>query len=141
MQLAYNGKAPRTWFDGFDKKTRNIEKREEQFDEEEAVLRDAATERGRKRVPGVVRKSMDGEFARLRYNPYDIKALLNPVDFLVFNGLNDKEKLTDITFLSKRTEDKELIRIRRSIESVINEGNYIWQVARVDIAGKIHFEI
>lgn len=140
LRLTYRGAAPRTWLDTYDAKTRTTERKEESFEEKEEKLRDAATERGRKKVPQIIRKSMNGEFAKLRYNPYDIKALLHPVDFVVFNGLNDKERLNDIVFLSKETENPELSKIRKSIELTIDKGNYMWQLARVDINGKIEFD-
>jgi len=137
LHLTYKGAAPRTWLDTYDTKIRTIERKEELFEEKEGKLRNAAAERGRKKVPQIIRKSMNGEFAKLNYNPYDIKALLHPVDFVVFNGLNDKEELNDIVFLSKETVNPELGKIRKSIESTIDKGNYMWQLARVDINGKI----
>ncbi len=140
LHLKYKGTAPKTWIDVHDTKVRTIERKEELFEEKEKTLRDAATERGRKKVPQIIRRSMNGEFAKLHYNPYDIKALLHPVDFVVFNGLNDKEKLNDIVFLSKETENPELSKIRKSIESTIDKGSYMWQLARVDINGKIEFD-
>ncbi len=141
LHLSYKGMTPKTWLDTYDGNVRSIERKEEVFEEKEGELRDAATEKGRKKVPLIIRKSMHSEFAKLRYDPYDIKALLHPVDFVVFNGLNEKEKLSDITFLSKKTDSPELIKLRKSIESTIDNGKYVWQVARVDINGKIQFDV
>jgi predicted Holliday junction resolvase-like endonuclease len=114
-----------------------IERKEGLFDEKENKLRDEAAERGRRRVPALVRKSMDSQFARLKYNPYDIKALLHPVDFVVFDGLDSKDKLRQIVFLSKRVENDWLNSLRSSVQKAVEQKNYNWQVARVSVDGKI----
>jgi len=141
LHLKYKGKSARTWLDTYEGKVRTIDRKEEAFDEKEAALREAATERGRKKVPHIVRKSLSSEFTALRYDPYDIKAILHPVDFVVFNGLDRKESLNDIVFLSRRTESQEVNTVRKSIERTIDKGDYSWQVARVDINGKIDFSV
>ncbi|MGB9023476.1 MAG: Holliday junction resolvase-like protein [Candidatus Bathyarchaeia archaeon] len=114
-----------------------IERKEGLFDEKENKLRDEAAERGRRRVPALVRKSMDSQFARLKYNPYDIKALLHPVDFVVFDGLDSKDKLRQIVFLSKRVENDWLNSLRSSVQKAVEQKNYNWQVARVSVDGAI----
>jgi predicted Holliday junction resolvase-like endonuclease len=80
---------------------------------------------------------MDSQFARLKFNPYDIKALLHPVDFVVFDGLESKDKLRQIVFLSKAVESDSLTGLRNSVQKVVEQKNYNWQVARVSVDGKI----
>jgi len=113
------------------------EKKETLFDERERKLRDQAAERGRRKVPILIRKSVDSQFAKLKYNPYDIKALLHPVDFVVFDGLESKEDLRKIVFLSKAVDNEQLNGLRNSIEKTVEEKRYNWQVARVPIDGRI----
>jgi predicted Holliday junction resolvase-like endonuclease len=88
----------------------------------------------------MIRKCIDETIASFNYNPYDIKALLHPVDFVVFNGLNDGEKLEDISFLSKKTSSESLNRLRTSLNSSIDGERYDWHVARVSIDGKVELE-
>ena len=83
---------------------------------------------------------MDSQFAKLKYNPYDIKALLHPVDFVVFDGLQDKENLQNIVFLSKAVNNEQLNGLRNSIQKTVEEKRYNWQVARVSIDGKIEMK-
>jgi len=137
LPLKYRGVAPKTWLDTFETKLSSAEEKEARFDEKEKKLRDQAAERGRRKVPMMIRKSMDSQFAKLKYNPYDIKALLHPVDFVVFDGLENKEELRNIIFLSKAVDNEQLIRLRNSIEKTVEEKRYNWQVARVSIDGKI----
>jgi predicted Holliday junction resolvase-like endonuclease len=137
LRLRYRGVGPKTWLDTFGREVSVIERKEGLFDEKENKLRDEAAERGRRRVPALVRKSMDSQFARLKYNPYDIKALLHPVDFVVFDGLDSKDKLRQIVFLSKRVENDWLNSLRSSVQKAVEQKNYNWQVARVSVDGAI----
>jgi predicted Holliday junction resolvase-like endonuclease len=140
LQLKYRGTAPKTWLDTYETKVSTAQRKEELFDEKEQKLRDQATERGRLKVPLMIRKSMDAQFATLKYNPYDIKALLHPVDFVVFDGLESKQDLQQIVFLSKAVDNKQLNGLRDSVAKAVEEKRYDWQVARVSIDGKIEME-
>lgn len=137
LRLKFRGVAPKTWLDTFEARLSSAEKRESLFEEREKKLREEAAERGRRKVPTLIRKSMDSQFAKLKYNPYDIKALLHPVDFVVFDGLESKEALRKIVFLSKAVDSEQLNRLRNSIERIVDQGKYDWQVARVSVDGRI----
>jgi len=100
-------------------------------------IREQAAERGRLKVPSLIRKSMDSQFSRLKYNPYDIKALLHPVDFVVFDGLENKGDIRNIVFLSKAVDNEQLNGLHDSIDKIIKQRNYDWQVARVSVDGII----
>lgn len=139
LRIEFKGKISKTWLDTYETKVRKFENKEEELDEKEEALRERARQRGRKKVPIIVQKSMYAEFAKLKYDPYDIKALLHPVDFVVFNGMHSK-KMKDVVFLSKQTDNLQLNKVRNSIETVIEKGAYDWQTARVDIDGSIKFE-
>jgi predicted Holliday junction resolvase-like endonuclease len=118
-------------------KLSTLEEEENLFEEHEKKLRQQATERGRHKVPSLVRKSMDSQFAKLKYDPYDIKALLHPVDFVVFDGLENKQDIRNIVFLSKAVNNEPLNRFRDSIERITEKRDYDWRVARVSVDGKI----
>lgn len=139
LRIQHKGKITKTWLDKYETKERSLDKKEEKFEEEEEELREKARERGRRKVPTLVQKSMHAEFARLKYNPYDIKTILHPVDFVVFNGLNDT-KMKDVVFLSKNTGNGSLNKIRNSVQSTIEKEAYDWQTAHVDIDGSIKYE-
>jgi predicted Holliday junction resolvase-like endonuclease len=140
IRLHYAGKAPETWLDKHDMKLSSIEEKEKKFDEKEDELRDKATEKGRIQVPIIVKKSFDKDLAKLKYDPYDIKAILHPVDFVIFDGMNAKDKVNDIVFLSKKIKNKELNEVRKTIKSAIDKENYEWKIARVSIDGKVKLE-
>ena len=139
LRLKYTGKAPQTWLDTFEGKRSVLEGKENTFEEKEQKIREEAIERGRKKVPTIISRAMSPDLRNLRYNPYDIKAVLNPVDFVVFDGLTAKEEIRNITFLSKNTDIRAVNEVRNSVTGAIQKGNYDWRVARVSSDGKVQF--
>src|SRR3989338_5649269 len=139
LHLRLKTPAKKTWMDEYESKTMLLQQKEEIFDEKEKKLRNLAAERGRKAVPKIIEKSMSPELVKLKINPYDIKTILHPVDFIVFSGMNDKDAVSDIMLLSKNCNNLDLTKCRNSIKDVVDNGNYDWKVARVDTNGKIEF--
>ena len=76
----------------------------------------------------------------MKLDPYDIKPILNPIDFLVFKDMNSKNLISDIVFLSKKIENQNINRLRAQVKDVIEDNNYEWQVARIDNTGQIELE-
>ena len=140
LRLTYKGAAPRTWLDTYELRLRRLERKEALFDEQEEKLRKAAVERGRARVPKLVRRCMDKDISSFRFNPYDIKALLHPVDFVVFKGLNEKDRIENIAFLARKSSNDVLNRIRDSLKSSIDREEYDFRIARVTIEGDVRLE-
>ncbi len=139
LKLRYAGKAPSTWLDKLDEKSLALDDKEALFEEKEAKMREAAAERGRKKVDVILRKCMAKDLACLKFNPYDIKTIMHPVDYVVFDGLNDGE-MNKIVFLSKSSASPPLVTLRNQIQKSIENKAYDWKVARVDITGKISYE-
>jgi predicted Holliday junction resolvase-like endonuclease len=133
------GRIKKTWLDLYESRVRSLEKNVEAFEGKAEELRQRATEKGRKQVPDILRRSMSTEFMSLPCNPYDIKALMHPVDFIIFDGLHSAENVKEIIFLSKKINNNGLNEIRGSVRTAIRKGSYDWQVARVDLEGKITY--
>ena len=140
LHLKYLGEAPRTWLDKYDSKLLAQEKKERLFEEKENEMREKSIERGRKKVPKLIKKCLCPEFKKLRYNPYDIKAIMHPVDFVVFDGLNDKVEVKNVTFLSKKALSQDQNAILKSIRKTIGQKSYDWKIARITIDGEVNFE-
>ena len=140
LHLKYTGKAPRTWLDKYDSKLLAQEKKESAFEKQEGKMREKSIERGRKKVPRLVKKCLCPEFKKLKYNPYDIKAIMHPVDLIVFDGLADEAKLRNVTFLSRKTSDRIQSAILDSIRRTVDKENYDWKVSRISMDGKVEFE-
>jgi len=140
LHLKYTGKAPKTWLDTYESKTVHLMEKEELFKTQEKELREKSIERGRKKVPKLVEKCLCPEFKKLKYDPYDIKAIMHPVDFIVFDGLNEGQELKSITFLSRKPSNHEQKTIIESIGKTVDKGDYEWKVARITLDAKIRYE-
>ncbi|MCW4017765.1 MAG: hypothetical protein NWF00_03675 [Candidatus Bathyarchaeota archaeon] len=139
LHLKYSGKSPKTWLDKYELQLFALQEKEEVFEAKEAEMRKKARERGRNKVPLMIRKCLCSEFKKLEYDPYDMKAIMDPVDFVVFDGLNDGKQVRSITLLSK-TRNPKTRKITDSIKTTISKGNYNWKVARITTTGKVKFE-
>lgn len=139
LHLRYTGKAPKTWLDEFESRVTMFQQKKHAFKEKEDEMTERSIERGRKQVPALIRKCLCPEFRQLKYNPYEIKAIMHPVDFVVFDGLNEGE-LNGITFLSRKTKDKEQKTIVHSIERTIANKDYDWKVTRISTDGRVSME-
>lgn len=139
LRLRYKGRTPLTWLDSFEAKMQALDEKTQKFEEKEQMLRDEAAARGSRKLQSVICKAMEPCLSRLKLNPYDIKLVTHPIDFVVFDGLKD-EKLDDVMFLSKKTINAQLNAVRREVRKAVENGAYDWKVARVDIDGEITYE-
>ena len=74
---------------------------------------------------------IDSALPGCKYHPQDIKAVLHPVDYVVFFGMTEGDEIDKIVCLSVETDDNSLRKVRRSIERTIDGESYSWNVARV----------
>ena len=139
LHLRSKGKAPKTWLDDYELSQQKIDRREDRFEDIEDEIRQKAVARGRRQVPKLIRKSVDNKFAKLNYDPYDVKALLHPIDFVVFNGMN-KDRMKDVVLLSRKSNNPFLNKIHKGISSAIRDKAYDWKVLRVSEDGKVDYE-
>jgi predicted Holliday junction resolvase-like endonuclease len=146
LHLRDKGKSPTTFLDEYDIKGKKLDKKEEtvgdkesNFSKKEREIKEKAVKRGRSKVLKTVLDSMDEHFTKMNYNPYDIKPILHPVDFVIYDGMNDK-KMKDVVFLSKKTKNPYLNKFHTSINEIISKESYDFQVARIDIDGNVNFE-
>jgi predicted Holliday junction resolvase-like endonuclease len=131
LRLKYKGVTPLTWLDKYDQKVSKFELREAEFKASEFSIREESREKGRRKARKSVMKMVRKVLPGCDYHPQDIKALLHPVDYVVFCGMTEGKSVDKVVLLSTETDDKILKRIRPSIEKAINSQEYSWSVARV----------
>ena len=139
LQLRSKEKTESTWLDMFDSKEKNVIEKEEKFADEKKEIQQKAALRGREKVPELVNKSINKKFADLNYDPYDVKAILHPIDFVVFNGMN-KGQVTDVTLLSGKTENPHMQNFHSAIADAVREKRYDWKVLRVSHDGEVEYK-
>lgn len=140
LKLKIKGGAIRTWLDEYEEKCKAMDQKEEKFEEIVGRLREVSVTKGRKEAEVAFNKAINPMFKLLKLDPYDIKPILNPVDFLVFKNMNKKEVVDDIVFLSETCKNPLLNDLRAQVKSVIKKEKYDWQVARVGKKGEIELE-
>lgn len=139
LQLRSDEKAPHTWLDDYELKSQKIDEQEAKYEEQEDEIREKAREKGRALVPKLVRQTMGKQFAKLKYNPYDIKALLHPVDLVVFDGMTENQ-MKNVVFLSKATSSPYLQVLQQGVTKAIDNKAYDWKVVRVSQDGQVEIE-
>ncbi len=93
---------------------------------------------GRKKARRCVVDITDSALPGCKCHPQDTKAVLHPIDYVVFCGMTERDEIDKIVCLSVETDDSALNRIRRSIERTIDGESYSWNVARVLDDGTIN---
>ena len=116
----------------------SLQEKEKQFDEKEDELHEKAIERGRAKVPQLIKQCLCTDFKALSYDPYEMKAVMDPVDFVVFDGLNEGKEVRNVTFLT-RTPSAIMRPMIESLKTAVNNGSYDWKVARISNAEKVEF--
>jgi len=140
LRLKTKGPAVRTWLDDFEIEEQRLSKREELFEEKEGKLREKAREKGRKQAEKAFRRAICPSLQALKLDPFDVKPILHPIDFVVFKGMNKEESISDIILLTRPYDCPSLNLIRRDIKTVVSKNKYDWQIARIDEKGNIKFE-
>jgi predicted Holliday junction resolvase-like endonuclease len=108
------------------------------FDEREDRIREAARQKGQLMARRRLRK-LATWCTQGRFDPNDVKVIFDPVEYVVFAGLNARG-CSRIAFVDRppRTSHKE--RVLRSLERAIKGGNVEWHTYRVTDAGDVTVE-
>ena len=139
FHVYYEQQTVRTWLDTYDSKLKKIEIKESKFDAEERTLRELAHKRGQTQVPILIRKAMNERFSKRKIDPYDIKPILHPIEFVLFDGLH-KDNLKNVVLMAQKSGSANITNLQKQILDSINEKRYDWNVARVSNDGNVIFE-
>ena len=140
LKLIIKEKDGNTWLDKYEKKNSQMNLKEEKFEEIKSKSREEAVNKGRIEAGKVFNKAINPTFKALKYNPFDLKPILNPIDFIVFKDMDKKDVVNDIVLLSEKIKNNFLNTIRAQIKNCVTKKNYEWQVARINEKGKIELD-
>ncbi len=130
-------KTQKTWLDDYDDRVRAFGELESEHDSKVNEIREQAIQRGRDQVPKMVNNSLSGSITKLKYNPYDIKPINHPIDFVVYDGMSDGE-INNVIFLHEKNPD--LAELHKSIHETVQKKEYDWRVARISREGTLEIE-
>ena len=139
LRLKSKAEAEKTWLDEYDGDSKKLSDKEQKFEAQAEKLRQEATERGRKEAEKAFQKAICPSLQKLKLNPFDVKPIFSPIDFIAFNGMATEEEISDIRLLA-REQCASLEPIRKQIKKAVEAYKYEWQVARIDDTGKINIE-
>lgn len=95
---------------------------EERFKESLRAQREKFVELGRKQAKKKLKK-IDPTFSARDIDPQDVKVIFNPVEYLIFHGLNSEEGVDLVEFVSRSPESRAEETIVECIEKTIRDGD------------------
>ena len=156
LHLRSDVPAQKTWLDEYDLRKIKLEKKHErvlqrEYKQEQLIekKKEQAKQRGRKKVVNIVMDSLDPTSSRMlkKYNPFDIKPIIHPVDFVIFNGDYEakktnyrKKSIQEVVFFSKKSENSDMLNLQESVDECVKKKNYDFKIARIANDGSITFE-
>jgi predicted Holliday junction resolvase-like endonuclease len=123
------------WKDKLDNESDRLQGIEDKLDEFEGKLREAGRKKGRRQAAMLV-KSIDPVFTPRKLNPDDAKVLFHPVDYIVFNGMK-ADSLKNLLLLDRNAASGDRKALQRSVEKVVNNGDYEWVTISVNEDGTV----
>ena len=130
LRIISTKKTPETWLDVFDKKLSNLQTKEDDFSSKEAAIRKEAAEKARKQLPKLIRQSLSDQITSLKFNPYDIKPILYPIDYVIYDGM-EKGAIDNVIFLHNKNKNAKMNELHKSIHTTVENEEYDWKVARI----------
>ena len=130
LRIISTKKTPETWLDVFDKKLASLQTKEDDFSSKEAAIRKEAAEKARKQLPKLIRQSLSDQITSLKFNPYDIKPILYPIDYVIYDGM-EKGAIDNVIFLHNKNKNAKMNELHKSIHTTVENEDYDWKVARI----------
>jgi predicted Holliday junction resolvase-like endonuclease len=134
----YDGQKPQSALDRFRVEERRLEQAEQKLDEIESALRQTAAKAGLQATKRLLRK-IDPVFSGAGYDPQDVKVIFNPVTYVVFDGISQRN-LSRIQLLARPPQNRATERIQNSIEQAVTRGNVEFRTLRVDRGGRVQLQ-
>ena len=137
LYLYSSQKTARTWLDDYEDRVRSFREIESEHDLKANEIREKAIQRGRDQVPKLVSTSLSESITKLKYDPYDIKPINHPIDYVVYDGMN-KDSINNVVFLHEK--NIHLKKLHQSIEDTVKSKQYDWKVVRISKEGLLEME-
>ena len=96
----------------------------------EREIRQEAIESSRRVLEGKFKEQLAPILPGFDYNPTDARFLGSPIDFVVFDGLAEKDP-KQIVFLEVKTGEAKLTEREKRIKELVEEGKVKYRILRV----------
>ena len=78
----------------------------------------------------LIKKVLSDQIASLKFNPYDIKPILYPIDYVIYDGM-EKGAIDNVIFLHNKNKNAKMNELHKSIHTTVENEDYDWKVARI----------
>jgi len=156
LHLRSDVPSQKTWLDEYDLKKIKLENKDgkisqKEYEHKELIkeIKNKAIQRGRTKVVSTVLDSLHPISSKMlkKYNPFDVKPIAHPVDFVIFNGDYEakktkyrKKKIEEVVFFSKKSEKSDMLNLQKSVEECVKNKNYDFKIVRINNNGNVSFE-
>jgi len=130
LHIISTKKTPPTWFDRYEKKQDSLKIKVQDFESKEGAIRDEGHKRAHLKLPKLVKNTLSTQIASLRFDPLDIKPILHPVDFVVYDGM-EKKSIDNVIFLHNKNKNSNMKALHKSIHATVKNGDYDFKEARI----------
>ncbi|MFH0890065.1 MAG: Holliday junction resolvase-like protein [Candidatus Aenigmatarchaeota archaeon] len=133
LQLSEKGYYKPDWLDGLQVEQQRLGDKIAKLDEKKKDLQRVAKEKAERiELPKVLNR-LAPFFTKHKIDPRDVRTIFDPVEFLVFQGMNSPEGVDSVTLLHLG-ENKHLI---KSIEDTIAKKDFGWNTIQVKDDGSV----
>jgi len=115
--------------------TKDLEELKRLFKESEKNIRKKSVSSSRRSLVGRFIEKFVPFLSEIKYAPADLHFLGQPVDYIVFEGL-ESDKIKRVTFLEVKTGESKLTPREKSLKETIQKRRVTWKEIRVDTSSK-----
>lgn len=137
LYIVSEAKKEKTWLDDYEEKVRKFQEKQGVVEQQASAIREDAVKRGRDKVPKMIISSLSDKVVSSKYNPYDIKPINHPIDYIIYDGM-DNGSVENVIFLHQKNNN--LAQLHKSIHETVENKKYDWKVARISQEGKLELE-
>ena len=137
LYIVSEAKKEKTWLDDYEEKVRKFQEKQGVVEQQASAIREDAVKRGRDKVPKMIISSLSDKVVSSKYNPYDIKPINHPIDYIIYDGM-DNGSVENVIFLHQKNNN--LAQLHKTIHETVENKKYDWKVARISQEGKLELE-
>ena len=112
---------------------------EERFWERLELQRERLARKGQKQAKRTLKK-IDPIFSGRAIDPQDVKVIFDPVEYVIFHGLNSPNGVGYVEFISRQPESRRQETITNSIDRTIKNGNVSFETLRLRNDGSFNVQ-
>jgi len=117
----------------------SISQAEGKFLEKFEVQRERLSEVARRTAKKRLRK-IDAIFTKRQIDHQDVKVIFDPVEYVIFKGLSEKDKISEIRLVSRKPASSKSEKVLRSIEQTVKQGNLSFETLHLKNDGSFEVE-